>query len=119
MPILAKVFVVLVAASHFGFFVLETFMWQTPTGMKIFRRTPSQAKDSASLAANQGVYNAFLAGGLVWALAHPNPDSGVEIARFFLGCVVIAGIVGGATVNKRIFFVQGVPALIGLVPLFI
>ena len=111
---LAKVFIVLVAVSHLGFFVLETFLWQKPIGMKIFRRTPAQAKESASLAANQGVYNAFLAAGLVWSLVHPNAEFGIELARFFLGCVVVAGIAGAVTVNRRIFFVQGLPAVIGI-----
>jgi len=92
--------------------VLEMFLWDKPLGMKIFRLTPERAASSKALAANQGLYNGFLAAGLIWALI-----LGVEgraIAIFFLNCVVVAGVFGAATVSKRILYVQAVPAAIGL-----
>jgi putative membrane protein len=114
---------VMVALQHLAFFVLETFLWEKPVGRKIFRQTAESARVTAPLAANQGVYNAFLALGLFWALATGLGEGlgyaefARRLAGFFLGCVFVAGIVGGLTVNKRIFFVQGVPALLGLLSL--
>jgi putative membrane protein len=80
----------------------------------VFRNTPEFAKQSAVLAANQGLYNGFLAAGLLWGAFHPAPDQAYEIKVFFLACVVVAGIFGAATVSRRIFWVQAAPALIGL-----
>jgi putative membrane protein len=106
--------VVLVALEHLWFMALETFLWTRPIGLKTFGNTPERARLSAALAANQGVYNGFLAAGLVWSLLHPDPPVGRQLAVFFLGCVAVAGIVGAATVSKRIFVVQALPALVGL-----
>jgi len=111
---------VLVVLQHLGFFVLETFLWQKPVGMKIFRLTPEKAAITAPLARNQGVYNAFLAAGILWGLATVAvgglgyAEFSRAILTFFFGCVAVAGFVGALTVNKRIFFVQAVPALVGL-----
>ena len=102
-----------VGLFHVYVFVLETFLWTTPLGMKTFRNTPERAEATKSFAVNQGVYNSFLAAGIFWGLAS---SAELALARltFFLACVFVAGIVGGASVNKRIFFVQGLPALLAL-----
>jgi putative membrane protein len=107
-------FVLLVAFLHVYFLVLEMFLWQTPFGMKTFGTTPEVAASSAVLAANQGLYNGFLAAGLLWALFSYGVVGGRAALTFFLACVLVAGVYGGATANVRILFVQGVPALIAL-----
>lgn len=105
---------VLVALMHVWFLVLEMFLWTKPIGLKTFRQSAQQANDSAVLAGNQGLYNGFLAAGLVWSLVASNPDVAFQTRCFFLSCVVIAGLYGAATVNRRIFFVQTLPALLAL-----
>ena len=112
MPIAAGAFIVLVAALHVYFLVLEMFLWRTPFGRRIFGTTPEFAIASAVLAANQGLYNGFLAAGLLWALTWYGVAGGRPILTFFLICVVIAGIYGGVTVSRRILLVQAAPALI-------
>ncbi|RNF85983.1 DUF1304 domain-containing protein [Montanilutibacter psychrotolerans] len=107
MPMLATVLVLLVAALHLGFLVLEMFLWTRPLGRRIFRLTAERAEMSKVLAANQGLYNGFLAAGLAWA----GIDARQDVALFFLGCVVVAGIYGAATTNWRIFVAQALPAL--------
>ena len=97
-----------VVVEHVAFMILEMFFWQKPLGMKIFRRSVEDARSSAGLAANQGLYNGFLAAGLGFSLW----VSDVRFAAFFLGCVVVAGAYAGVTVNRRIFFVQAIPALL-------
>lgn len=99
-----------VALEHIGFMVLEMFLWTKPMGMKVFNQTPESAAASATLAANQGLYNGFLAAGLIWGVWASRPD----VAIFFLGCVVVAGVFGAATVKPRIFVVQAVPAILAL-----
>jgi len=103
--------VLLVALLHLFFLVLEMFLWTRPLGLKVFRQSLDKAEQSKVLAANQGLYNGFLAAGLIWAAATGRRD----VALFFLGCVVVAGIYGAITVNRRIFFVQAVPALAAIV----
>jgi putative membrane protein len=105
----------LVALEHLWFLALEMFLWTRPLGLKVFRNTPEFARQSAALAANQGLYNGFLAAGLVWALCHPDPAVGRQLAVFFLACVVAAGVFGAATVSRRILYIQALPALAGLV----
>jgi putative membrane protein len=87
--------------------VLEMFLWTKPLGMKVFRNTPEKAEATRVLAANQGLYNGFLAAGLLWAVFAAKTD----VALFLLGCVVVAALYGAYSVSKRIFYVQGVPAL--------
>ena len=111
MSTIALGLIVLVALLHLYFLVLEMFLWTRPLGLKTFRNTPEQAEATRVLAANQGLYNGFLAAGLVYAAI----TGSREFAVFFLACVVVAGAYGGWTVNKRIFFVQAVPALIALI----
>ena len=108
---LATALIVLVAALHLFFLVLEMFLWTKPYGRKVFRQSREAAEQSKVLAANQGLYNGFLAVGLLWAAATGQRD----LALFFLGCVVVAGLFGAATVNRRIFFVQALPALLAIV----
>jgi len=108
----ATVLTVFVAVLHGYFLVLEMFFWDRPTGRRIFGTTPQFATASKTLAANQGLYNGFLAAGLVWGLALGT--QGIPIREFFLCCVLIAGIYGGITVNRRILVVQGAPAALAL-----
>jgi putative membrane protein len=114
MNIILTLLIVLVALLHFYFLYLEMFLWDKPRGMKTFRMTEEQAKSSKTLAMNQGLYNGFLAAGLIWSLF---TDDSVKI--FFLSCVVIAGIFGAMTVSKRIFYIQALPAILGLLTVLI
>ena len=112
MQLIAAVLVVAVAALHAYFLVLEMFVWTTPFGRRTFRTTPEFAESTRTLAANQGLYNGFLAAGLIWALIAYGVQSGRPILTFFLVCIVIAGVYGAATVSRRILLIQAVPALI-------
>ncbi|MDG2519089.1 DUF1304 domain-containing protein [Lysobacter soli] len=114
MSMLVLLLIALVALLHAYFLVLEMFLWTRPLGMKVFRLTREKAESTKALAANQGLYNGFLAAGLVWSIIGERRD----VATFFLACVVIAGVYGAATVNKRIFVVQAVPALLALAALW-
>ncbi|GAB3061872.1 DUF1304 domain-containing protein [Stenotrophomonas tumulicola] len=100
----------LVALLHVYFLVLEMFLWTRPLGLRTFRNTPEKAEATRVLAANQGLYNGFLAAGILYGLLGHH----VEIAIFSLACVVVAGCYGAWSVNKRIFFIQAVPALLAL-----
>jgi putative membrane protein len=115
MSTLAMVLIAIVALLHLGFLVLEMFLWTRPIGLKIFRNTSECAQTMRVLAANQGLYNGFLAAGLLWAAATAQRD----VALFFLICVVVAGVYGAATVNRRIFYVQAVPALAAIAAVFL
>ncbi len=106
--------VVLIALEHVWFLVLEMFLWTQPIGLKTFRNSLERARESAVLAANQGLYNGFLAAGLLWGAFHPQPAFAWQLRVFFLACVVVAGVYGAATVSKRILYVQAGPALVGL-----
>ena len=114
MQVAANIVIGLVAAIHAYILVLEMFLWNTPRGRKAFGLDPDFAEKTAVLAANQGLYNGFLAAGLVWALI-AGGTSGYQFAVFFLICVIIAGLYGAATASKRILFVQVLPAAVGLV----
>jgi putative membrane protein len=112
MSMLANLLVALVALLHAGFLVLEIFFWNTPFGHRSFAMTPEFAAASATLAANQGLYNGFLAAGLAWGLlSHAN---GFAIKVFFLVCVIVAGLFGAATAKTSILFVQALPAALAL-----
>jgi putative membrane protein len=119
MKIAADVFVALVALLHVYFLVLEMFLWTKPTGLRVFGQTLEKAKDSAVLAANQGLYNGFLAAGLIWGLVHPFPAIGLQIKLFFLACVIVAGLYGAYSVSKRVLFVQAGPAVIAVILLLL
>jgi putative membrane protein len=112
---IANVLTGLVALSHSGFLILEMFFWDHPVGRRIFGMTPEVSATSAVLAANQGLYNGFLAAGLLWALWADRR----ELKIFFLGCVVVAGIFGGMTAKTSILFTQALPAAITLGTVFL
>ena len=110
MNVLNKIVIGFVALSHVAFMVLEMFFWDHPVGRKIFSMTPEVSASSAVLAANQGLYNGFLAAGLIWALVTNRRD----IKLFFLGCIIVAGVFGAATAKMTILFTQALPAAVGL-----
>ncbi|HEY8994210.1 MAG TPA: DUF1304 domain-containing protein [Lacunisphaera sp.] len=103
----------LVALLHVAFLVLEMFLWTKPYGRRVFGMTEEKAQASKVLAANQGLYNGFLAAGLGWGLVLG--ENGQAIRMFFLGCVIVAGLFGAATVSRKILFVQALPAAVALV----
>ena len=107
MNTVADIAVALVALLHACFMVLEMFYWERPLGLRIFGLTPAFAQASRALAANQGLYNGFLAAGLLWGLGFGG--SGDPIKLFFLGCVIVAGVFGALTVKRRILWVQALP----------
>ncbi len=111
LSVLASVSTAIVAVLHLAFFVLESFLWTTPTGRRIFGLTSELAESTKALAANQGLYNAFLAAGLLWGAMQPNAFS---VRIFFLSCVIVAGIVGALTAKRSILFVQALPGVIAL-----
>jgi putative membrane protein len=110
MALIATALTAFVAFSHIGFMVLEMFFWDHPVGRKIFKMTPEASASSKALAANQGLYNGFLAAGLAWGLWAGRDD----LKIFFLGCVILAGILGAATAKASILFTQAVPAMLAL-----
>jgi putative membrane protein len=111
---LRLVLVGLVAIEHLYILYLEMFAWTTPRVQRIFGTTPQFARDSKALAANQGLYNGFLAAGLLWSLLHPDAAFAAQLQLFFLGCVIVAAIYGGLTAKRSILLVQGGPALLAL-----
>ena len=113
MATLAALLVAIVAAIHVYIVILEMFLWRTPRGLKSFGTTQAFADESATLAANQGLYNGFLVAGLVWGLLAADPI-GFQVKVFFLACVIVAGVYGAATVSRRILIVQAVPAALAL-----
>ena len=119
MSLIANLLVALVALLHAYFLVLEMFFWTKPLGLKTFNNTQEKANDSAVLAANQGLYNGFLAAGLFWGLLQPTPAFAFQIKVFLLLCVVVAGIYGAASVSRRILFVQAAPAALALILLWL
>ncbi|HUK05447.1 MAG TPA: DUF1304 domain-containing protein [Burkholderiales bacterium] len=108
----ANVAIGFVALLHACFLVLEMLLWDTPFGRRVFRTTPEFAAASKKLAANQGLYNGFLAAGLVWGLSLG--VAGLEVKFFFLACVIVAGVFGAVTVNRYILFIQALPGIVAL-----
>lgn len=117
MSLLANVVVGLVALIHVYILVLEMFLWDKPAGLRAFGQTQAAADASKVLAANQGLYNGFLAAGLFWGLSMG--DAGHDVKVFFLLCVLAAGLYGAATATRKILFVQALPAAVGLALLFV
>lgn len=111
--VIANIVVATVALIHVYILVLEMFLWDKPAGLRAFGQTREAAAASKVLAANQGLYNGFLAAGLFWGLSLGAAGTGIKV--FFLGCVLVAGIYGAMTASRKILFVQAVPAAIGLV----
>ncbi len=113
MLIISSVLIGLVALLHLYFLVLEMFLWEKPAGLRAFGQTKTEAAATRVLAANQGLYNGFLAAGLIWGIVMG--ADGIYVKVFFLTCVVIAGVFGGLTANRKILFIQALPAFIALV----
>ena len=114
MKLIAVALVLLVALEHLYFLYLEMFLWTKPKGLKVFGNSLQKAQDSKVLAANQGLYNGFLAVGLLWGLAYPGEVVGAQIQSFFLGCVIVAGLYGGYSVSPRIAWIQAGPAILAM-----
>jgi putative membrane protein len=112
MSLAATLLTAAVALLHVYFLVLEMFLWESPAGRRAFGLSAELARATKTLAANQGLYNGFLAAGLAWALYRG--DAGFEMRLFFLGCVIVAGLFGGLTASRKILFVQAVPAILAL-----
>lgn len=117
MSLAANIVVAIVALLHIYFLVLEMFLWDKPFGMRAFGNTKEKAEMTKVLAANQGLYNGFLAAGLIWGLTLG--PAGTAIKVFFLSCVLIAGIFGAATASRKILYVQALPAAVGLLLLLL
>jgi len=113
----ANVVIAAVAVLHVYILVLEMFLWDKPAGLRAFGQSKQAATATKVLAANQGLYNGFLAAGLFWGLSLG--QAGHDIKLFFLGCVLVAGLYGAATANRKILFVQALPAAIGLALMFL
>lgn len=112
MTIITTIVITLIALLHVYILVLEMFLWEKPAGLRAFRNTPEKAAITKVLAANQGLYNGFLAAGLFWGLWLG--EAGTSIKVFFLMCIAIAGIYGAATAARKILYIQTIPALVGL-----
>jgi putative membrane protein len=112
---IAAVLTALVALLHLYFLVLEMFLWDKPAGLKAFGNTPQRAADTKVLAANQGLYNGFLAAGLLWGLS----QAGTSVTVFFLLCVIVAGVYGAATASRKILFVQALPGALALAAVYL
>ena len=110
MTLAANIAIALIALLHIWILVLEMFLWDKPAGLKAFGKPLEFARATKVLAANQGLYNGFLAAGLLWGLG----TGKVDVQIFFLACVLVAGIYGSATASRKILFIQAVPATIGL-----
>ena len=117
MSLAANIVIGLIALMHLWFLVLEMFLWTRPSGLQAFHMTPEFAKQTKALAANQGLYNGFLAAGLAWGLYLGG--SGFAIKAFFLICVLVAGVFGGLTASRKILLIQAFPPSIGLVLLLL
>ncbi|HEY5731156.1 MAG TPA: DUF1304 domain-containing protein [Anaerolineales bacterium] len=115
MTLIANILTGIVALLHIGFLILEMFLWDHPFGRRTFRMTPEYSKASASLAANQGLYNGFLAAGLIWGLV----INDFAVKAFFLICVLLAGMYGGLTTKRMILYLQALPGLLALVFLYL
>lgn len=113
MSLFGNIIVGLVGLLHVYILILEMFLWEKPAGLKAFRQTKESAAATKVLAANQGLYNGFLAAGLFWGLSLGT--AGHDVKVFFLGCVLLAGLYGAATASKKILYIQALPALLGLI----
>jgi putative membrane protein len=114
---IAPSLIALVALIHLAILVMEMFLWETPYVRAVFRISPDFAANTRVMAANQGLYNGFLAAGLILALIRGVPGPGEELAQFILACVVVAGLYGAATAARRILYVQAAPAILALIAL--
>ncbi len=117
MTTLINILIGFIALQHIAFLALEMFFWDKPLGRRVFGQSKEAAAASRTLAANQGLYNGFLAAGLIWGLSLG--AEGISIKIFFLGCILVAGIFGGMTASRKILLIQALPAALGLVLLFL
>ena len=115
---LAKILITFIALLHVYILILEMFLWDRPYGLKAFGNTLEKAQLTKVLAQNQGLYNGFLAAGLIWSLFAPTSYA-VPLATFFLSCVLVAGIYGGLTASRKIIYIQAIPALLGLLAVYL
>ncbi|MCU4483204.1 DUF1304 domain-containing protein [Acinetobacter ursingii] len=115
---LAKILITLIALLHVYILILEMFLWDRPYGLKAFGNTLEKAQLTKVLAQNQGLYNGFLAAGLIWSLFAP-ASYAVPLTTFFLSCVLVAGIYGGLTASRKIIYIQAIPALLGLLAVYL
>jgi putative membrane protein len=111
--------VALIAVEHLYILALEMFWWTKPRGLRAFGNTQAQAEATAVMAKNQGLYNGFLAAGLLWSIAAGDPRAAFDLKVFFLGCVVVAGLYGAATASRKILWVQAAPAFVALVTVWL
>lgn len=110
---LGKILTILIACLHVYILIVEMFLWDKPRGLKVFGHTLEKARITKVMAQNQGLYNGFLAAGLFWSVLAPE-NYAVALANFFLTCVLVAGLYGGLTANKKIIYIQAVPAALAL-----
>ena len=115
MHVAAAILTALVALLHVYILYLEMFLWTKPQGLRVFGMSLEKAQETKVLGANQGLYNGFLAAGLIWSLVHPNPAFAYELKVFFLGCVIVAAIYGSLTASRKIIFTQGSPAIVAMI----
>lgn len=111
---IGKVLIIAIALLHIYFLILEMFLWEKPIALKVFANSAEKAKQTKVLAQNQGLYNGFLAAGLVWSVCAAMPFS-IQLSNFFLACVLIAGIYGAITASKKILYIQAFPAFLALI----
>ncbi|EIT83914.1 hypothetical protein A374_17804 [Fictibacillus macauensis ZFHKF-1] len=111
---IVTILVALVALEHLYILYLEMFAWTSPRALKAFGLSKELAEETKAMAANQGLYNGFLAAALAWSLVHPNPQFALQLQTFFLVCIVIAAFYGSLTIKRSILIVQGIPALLAL-----
>lgn len=114
MSTLASIVIAIIALMHVWFLILEMFLWDKPAGRRAFGLNPEFATQSKVLAANQGLYNGFLAAGLLWGLILGNTVEGTHVKIFFLACVLVAGLYGGFTATRKVLWIQAAPAAVGL-----
>lgn len=110
MEIITSILILFIALEHFAFLYLEMFMWTKDFGRKVFGTSKEEAEATKVLAANQGLYNGFISAGLVWGFFHSDPEFGLQITLFFLGCVIVAGVYGAITAKASILYLQAFPA---------
>ena len=115
---ISKILILLIALLHVYILILEMFLWQTPKGLKAFGNTPEKAQITKPLAQNMGLYNGFLAAGLLWTL-FATAELYQSLAYFFLGCVLVAGVYGSITASRKILFIQAIPALVAIISVII
>ena len=115
MDLLITTLLIFITLQHIGFLYLEMFLWTRDVGRKVFGNSREDAQKTRVLAANQGLYNGFLAAGLIWGLSYPSEETSQHIILFFLCCVLVAGVYGGITAKRTILYIQGLPALITVI----